>query len=60
VISGVQSVTDDTEWMYDADDEFSGSLDDSDMTTVSVEFHCYHSLPSALWSDEVSEWHFCN
>jgi len=45
-----------SEWVSGADDEFSGlsspPTDVSSSSTLSVSFHCYHSLPSAHWSDD--------
>jgi len=62
VISGLQSLdeaaaaaaeTDAVDWVSDADDEFSGSVQEIDSSTLTVAFHCYHSLPAAQWSDDV-------
>jgi len=59
VISGVELLDDaDTvnDWVSRGDDEFSGSSEETDVTdasTMTVAFHCYHSLPSAQWSDRV-------
>jgi len=56
-MSGLESLDNtDVDWLYIADDEFSGSFDETSVTdtsSVSVAFHCYHSLPSAEWADNV-------
>ena len=61
MISGLESLAANAaaaaDWVYNADDEFSGgSTDETDVedaSSVSVAFHCYHSLPSAEWSDDI-------
>ena len=58
MISGLESLDADAA-AVDADvvdDEVAGSSDETDVadpSSVTVAFHCYHSLPSAKWSDNL-------
>jgi len=57
-----------SEWVSGGDDEFSGlsspptDASSSSSSTLSVSFHCYHSLPSAHWSDDHTQVYtvYCN
>jgi len=68
VISGLESLdaAAAADVVYDAGDELSSSsveTDAADASSVTVEFHCYHSFPAAKWSDNVqvgnSHMHTC-
>ena len=46
-----------SDWVSGSDDEFSGlsssqPTDTTSSSTMSISFHCYHSLPSAEWADD--------
>ena len=60
VISGLESLdaaaAAAADWVYNDEDGLSESADEAhaaDASSVSVAFHCYHSLPSAEWSDHI-------